>query len=223
MFVRGGNCIGIIRNLRGALLVTMINVVVNILVNAVVTAIHILPGCGALPQTLGTIYDFCMNLFHKAPVIIRLLVFCCIVLPLVKVGLPNIHITVIIFKLGDNTCVSRVVQDNVRSISPKRLRTKHTINLNFNPTVVQVIVPRTIGGVLPALNGRFVTLVGRASIIDFINTTSLCITFGCVKDGDCRFVIPCLIVTTVCVILILIVSVLIGLVREDLGGDSEHR
>lgn len=222
VFLGRGNCIGMIRNLRGALLVTVANLVVNVIVNALVTAIHIVPGCGALPEMLGRVYDFCITLFEKAPVMIRLLVFCCMLLPVFKMGVAKIRISVIMFNLGDNTCVSRVVQDKVRSISRKRVRTKETIKLDFKADVVGVIVPRTIGGVLPALKGRFVSLVGRASMMDFINTTSLCITFGFVKDGDCRFVIPCLIVTLVCVTLILIVALLIGLLREDLGGDSEH-
>ncbi len=222
IFVSRNNCERMLGNLRGALGVTVVNLIVNVVVNALVTIIQILPGCHIFPHILGDVYAFCITFFEKAPVMIRLLLLCCITLPVVKLGLPSIAITVVIFNLGSNTCVSRVVHDNVRSISPKRARNNQTVKLDFSGAVISVMVPRTIGGVLPALNGRFVALVGRASIMDFVNTVSLCITFGGVNSGDCRFVIPFVMVTLVCVMLILLVALLVGLVREDLGGDSEN-
>lgn len=194
----------------------------NVILNALVTATEIIPGAGIFIGILRGVTSFCIDLFENAPVIIRLLIFCCILVPLLKLRVGSMNITLIIFKLGSNTCVSRVVHTNVLSISPKRVRNNHSINLDCNAAVVGVIVPRTVGGVLPALKGRFVSLVGRASMMDFINTASLCLTFRHVNSGACSFVIPCLIVTIVCVILIIVVSFLIGLVREDLEGDSGH-
>lgn len=188
----------------------------NVLVNLMITLMHLKTTGGNEEAVLSAVTSVCISIVHKAPSILRLVVVC---FTIFRDELKCIT-TIIDFNVGDNTCISRIVHKNVLSMSGKRDRTNHSLNLKCGSAVHFVVVPRTMGAVLPTVNGRFVRLVGRASVLNCMNVVSLAGTTDCISSHACRVFVPLVITNVVCCLVIGYLDLLLGEFREELERDS---
>lgn len=161
----------------------MFTMVMNLVVNFLMTVVHSTRSGSNSFGVLGTVYEICLAMVHKAPAVVRLLVVGFMVFNTMDVG--GVVMNKLTFNVGSNTCMTRVIHSNVVSVSRKRARTKQDLNLGFDRAVQLVVVPRTFGGMLPTLMGRFVILVGRASVVNCVNVVSLAGKTVLVRDHAC--------------------------------------
>lgn len=188
----------------------------KLLLNLVITVVEVGTSEGKGGAVTSLVTTFCISIVHKAPSMLRLVVIC---FTIFRDELKCIT-TIMDFKVGDKTCISRIVHKKVRTISQKRARTKQSLNLYCGSAVECVIVPRTIGGVLPTVKGRFVRLVGRASVLNCIKVISLAGTTDCMSSEACGVFVPLLTTNVICCLVMGLLSIFLEGFREELGRDS---
>lgn len=197
-------CPTFLRNATRAVVVSVVTDVVKVLVNLLLILVEVSSG-----GVLRAVSHICVSVIHKAPSVVRIVLVCCSLsgildVPPVRVlntDLSHILPNSVTLKLGSKTCATRVFHSKVVSVPGKRARTNLSLKVAHRVMVFRVILPRTIEGTLPTVKGRFVSLVGRSSILFCVNIRRIATRTLNINKALCSFIPPLVITTTICFML----------------------
>lgn len=112
------------------------------------------------------------GIIRGTPMLIQIL-FCYYALPYWSIDLDAFWIAIIAIGINSSAYISQVVRAGIQSVPKGQYEAAQVIGLNSFETFYYIILPQTLGLILPSLGNEFVTLVKDSALASIIGVFEL--------------------------------------------------
>jgi His/Glu/Gln/Arg/opine family amino acid ABC transporter permease subunit len=121
---------------------------------------------------LPTIIQIVTGIVRGTPMLIQIL-FCYYALPYWSIDLDAFWIAIIAIGINSSAYISQVIRAGIQSVPKGQYEAAQVIGLNSFDTFRYIIIPQTLGLILPSLGNEFVTLVKDSALASIIGVAEL--------------------------------------------------
>ena len=212
----------VLQGLKNTMIIALAGLVIGIFIGTLVAVIHIAGTRNKVARVFAYVGDVYTTIFRGTPIVVQLLVFHFVIFPLVRLNIPGVWESVLVFGLNSGAYVSEIMRGGILSVDVGQLEAGRTLGLSFTATMLKVVFPQAIKNVVPTLGNELIAITKDTSVAGYIGTTDLTVAFRALASNDYQIIIPYLMLALVYLVIVIIFTFIIRFVERRLRK-SEKR
>lgn len=212
----------VLQGLLNTMVIALVGLVIGIVIGTIVAVIHVAGTRNKVARVFAVIGDVYTTIFRGTPIVVQLLVFHFVLFPLMRLNIPGVWESVLVFGLNSGAYVSEIMRGGIQSVDVGQLEAGRTLGLSFTVTMLKVVFPQAIKNVIPTLGNELIAITKDTSVAGYVGTTDLTVAFRALASNNYQIIIPYLMLALVYLIIVIIFTVIIRVVERRLRK-SERR
>ncbi len=212
----------VLQGLKNTMIIALAGLVIGIFIGTLVAVIHVAGTRNKVARVFAYVGDVYTTIFRGTPIVVQLLVFHFVIFPLVRLNIPGVWESVLVFGLNSGAYVSEIMRGGILSVDVGQLEAGRTLGLSFTATMLKVVFPQAIKNVVPTLGNELIAITKDTSVAGYIGTTDLTVAFRALASNDYQIIIPYLMLALVYLVIVIIFTFIIRFVERRLRK-SEKR
>lgn len=212
----------VLQGLLNTMVIALVGLVIGIVIGTIVAVIHVAGTRNKVARVFAVIGDVYTTIFRGTPIVVQLLVFHFVLFPLMRLNIPGVWESVLVFGLNSGAYVSEIMRGGIQSVDVGQLEAGRTLGLSFTVTMLKVVFPQAIKNVIPTLGNELIAITKDTSVAGYVGTTDLTVAFRALASNNYQIIIPYLMLALVYLIIVIIFTVIIRAVERRLRK-SERR
>lgn len=212
----------VLQGLLNTMVIALVGLVIGIVIGTIVAVIHVAGTRNKVARVFAVIGDVYTTIFRGTPIVVQLLVFHFVLFPLMRLNVPGVWESVLVFGLNSGAYVSEIMRGGIQSVDVGQLEAGRTLGLSFTVTMLKVVFPQAIKNVIPTLGNELIAITKDTSVAGYVGTTDLTVAFRALASNNYQIIIPYLMLALVYLIIVIIFTVIIRAVERRLRK-SERR
>lgn len=212
----------VLQGLLNTMVIALVGLVIGIVIGTIVAVIHVAGTRNKVARVFAVIGDVYTTIFRGTPIVVQLLVFHFVLFPLMRLNVPGVWESVLVFGLNSGAYVSEIMRGGIQSVDVGQLEAGRTLGLSFTVTMLKVVFPQAIKNVIPTLGNELIAITKDTSVAGYVGTTDLTVAFRALASNNYQIIIPYLMLALVYLIIVIIFTVIIRVVERRLRK-SERR
>ena len=208
--------------LMNTMMIALVGLVIGIVIGTIVAVIHVAGTRSRVARVFAYIGDLYTTIFRGTPIVVQLLVFHFVIFPLMRLNIPGVWESVLVFGLNSGAYVAEIMRGGILSVEVGQLEAGRTLGLSFTTTMLKVVFPQAIKNVIPTLGNELIAITKDTSVAGYVGTTDLTVAFRALASNDYQIIIPYLMLALVYLVIVIIFTVIICIVERRLRK-SERR
>ena len=203
----------VLQGLMNTMIIALVGLVIGIVIGTIVAVIHVAGTRSRVARVFAYIGDLYTTIFRGTPIVVQLLVFHFVIFPLMRLNIPGVWESVLVFGLNSGAYVAEIMRGGILSVEVGQLEAGRTLGLSFTTTMLKVVFPQAI---------KLIALTKDTSVAGYVGTTDLTVAFRALASNDYQIIIPYLMLALVYLVIVIIFTVIIRIVERRLRK-SERR
>lgn len=212
----------VLQGLMNTMIIALVGLVIGIVIGTIVAIIHVAGTRSRVARVFAYIGDLYTTIFRGTPIVVQLLVFHFVIFPLMRLNIPGVWESVLVFGLNSGAYVAEIMRGGILSVEVGQLEAGRTLGLSFTTTMLKVVFPQAIKNVIPTLGNELIAITKDTSVAGYVGTTDLTVAFRALASNDYQIIIPYLMLALVYLVIVIIFTVIIRIVERRLRK-SERR
>ncbi|HIY46279.1 MAG TPA: amino acid ABC transporter permease [Candidatus Borkfalkia excrementipullorum] len=212
----------VLQGLMNTMIIALVGLVIGIVIGTIVAVIHVAGTRSRVARVFAYIGDLYTTIFRGTPIVVQLLVFHFVIFPLIRLNIPGVWESVLVFGLNSGAYVAEIMRGGILSVEVGQLEAGRTLGLSFTTTMLKVVFPQAIKNVIPTLGNELIAITKDTSVAGYVGTTDLTVAFRALASNDYQIIIPYLMLALVYLVIVIIFTVIIRIVERRLRK-SERR
>ena len=212
----------VLQGLKNTMIIALAGLVIGIFIGTLVAVIHVAGTRNKVARVFAYVGDVYTTIFRGTPIVVQLLVFHFVIFPLVRLNIPGVWESVLVFGLNSGAYVSEIMRGGILSVDVGQLEAGRTLGLSFTATMLKVVFPQAIKNVVPTLGNELIAITKDTSVAGYIGTTDLTVAFRALASNDYQIMIPYLMLALVYLVIVIIFTFIIRFIERRLRK-SEKR
>ena len=212
----------VLQGLLNTMIIALVGLVIGIVIGTIVAVIHVAGTRNKVARVFAVVGDVYTTVFRGTPIVVQLLVFHFVLFPLMRLNVPGVWESVLVFGLNSGAYVSEIMRGGIQSVDVGQLEAGRTLGLSFTVTMLKVVFPQAIKNVIPTLGNELIAITKDTSVAGYVGTTDLTVAFRALASNNYQIIIPYLMLALVYLIIVIIFTVIIRVVERRLRK-SERR
>ena len=212
----------VLQGLMNTMIIALVGLVIGIVIGTIVAVIHVAGTRSRVARVFAYIGDLYTTIFRGTPIVVQLLVFHFVIFPLMRLNIPGVWESVLVFGLNSGAYVAQIMRGGILSVEVGQLEAGRTLGLSFTTTMLKVVFPQAIKNVIPTLGNELIAITKDTSVAGYVGTTDLTVAFRALASNDYQIIIPYLMLALVYLVIVIIFTVIIRIVERRLRK-SERR
>ena len=212
----------VLQGLLNTMIIALVGLVIGIVIGTIVAVIHVAGTRNKVARVFAVVGDVYTTIFRGTPIVVQLLVFHFVLFPLMRLNVPGVWESVLVFGLNSGAYVSEIMRGGIQSVDVGQLEAGRTLGLSFTVTMLKVVFPQAIKNVIPTLGNELIAITKDTSVAGYVGTTDLTVAFRALASNNYQIIIPYLMLALVYLIIVIIFTVIIRAVERRLRK-SERR
>ena len=212
----------VLQGLMNTMIIALVGLVIGIVIGTIVAVIHVAGTRSRVARVFAYIGDLYTTIFRGTPILVQLLVFHFVIFPLMRLNIPGVWESVLVFGLNSGAYVAEIMRGGILSVEVGQLEAGRTLGLSFTTTMLKVVFPQAIKNVIPTLGNELIAITKDTSVAGYVGTTDLTVAFRALASNDYQIIIPYLMLALVYLVIVIIFTVIIRIVERRLRK-SERR
>ncbi len=161
----------VLEGLGNTLLITLGAFIIGILLGTIVAVVKLSPSKNPIIVFLRWVSNAYVALFRGTPIVVQLLlIYFALLLPL---RMPKVLVAIIIFGLNSGAYVSEIMRAGILSIDKGQMEAGRSLGLNYNTSMIKIIVPQAVKNMIPTLSNELVSLTKETSVAGYVAVMDL--------------------------------------------------
>ncbi len=212
----------VLQGLLNTMIIALVGLVIGIVIGTIVAVIHVAGTRNKVARVFAVVGDVYTTIFRGTPIVVQLLVFHFVLFPLMRLNVPGVWESVLVFGLNSGAYVSEIMRGGIQSVDVGQLEAGRTLGLSFTVTMLKVVFPQAIKNVIPTLGNELIAITKDTSVAGYVGTTDLTVAFRALASNNYQIIIPYLMLALVYLVIVIIFTVIIRVVERRLRK-SERR
>ena len=212
----------VLQGLMNTMIIALVGLVIGIVIGTIVAVIHVAGTRSRVARVFAYIGDLYTTIFRGTPIVVQLLVFHFVIFPLMRLNIPGVWESVLVFGLNSGAYVAEIMRGGILSVEVGQLEAGRTLGLSFTTTMLKVVFPQAIKNVIPTLGNELIAITKDTSVAGYVGTTDLTVALRALASNDYQIIIPYLMLALVYLVIVIIFTVIIRIVERRLRK-SERR
>ncbi len=212
----------VLQGLMNTMIIALVGLVIGIVIGTIVAVIHVAGTRSRVARVFAYIGDLYTTIFRGTPIVVQLLVFHFVIFPLMRLNIPGVWESVLVFGLNSGAYVAEIMRGGILSVEVGQLEAGRTLGLSFTTTMLKVVFPQAIKNIIPTLGNELIAITKDTSVAGYVGTTDLTVAFRALASNDYQIIIPYLMLALVYLVIVIIFTVIIRIVERRLRK-SERR
>ena len=206
----------VLQGLLNTMVIALVGLVIGIVIGTIVAVIHVAGTRNKVARVFAVIGDVYTTIFRGTPIVVQLLVFHFVLFPLMRLNVPGVWESVLVFGLNSGAYVAEIMRGGIQSVDVGQLEAGRTLGLSFTVTMLKVVFPQAIKNVIPTLGNELIAITKDTSVAGYVGTTDLTVAFRALASNNYQIIIPYLMLALVYLIIVIIFTVIIRVVERRL-------
>lgn len=212
----------VLQGLQNTMKIALIGLVIGIFLGTLVAVIHVAGTRNKVARVFAVVGDVYTTLFRGTPIVVQLLVFHFVIFLPLKLNIPGVWESVIVFGLNSGAYVSEIMRGGIQSVDIGQTEAGRTLGLSFATTMLRVVFPQAVKNVIPTLGNELIAITKDTSVAGYVGTTDLTLAFSSLASNDYKIILPYVFLALVYLVIVIIFTVIIRLVERRMRK-SERR
>ena len=212
----------VLQGLQNTMKIALIGLVIGIFLGTLVAVIHVAGTRNKVARVFAVVGDVYTTLFRGTPIVVQLLVFHFVIFLPLKLNIPGVRESVIVFGLNSGAYVSEIMRGGIQSVDIGQTEAGRTLGLSFATTMLRVVFPQAVKNVIPTLGNELIAITKDTSVAGYVGTTDLTLAFSSLASNDYKIILPYVFLALVYLVIVIIFTVIIRLVERRMRK-SERR
>ena len=212
----------VLQGLQNTMIIALVGLVIGIFLGTLVAVIHVAGTRNKVARVFAVVGDVYTTLFRGTPIVVQLLVFHFVIFLPLKLNIPGVWESVIVFGLNSGAYVSEIMRGGIQSVDIGQTEAGRTLGLSFATTMLRVVFPQAVKNVIPTLGNELIAITKDTSVAGYVGTTDLTVAFSALASNDYKIILPYVFLALVYLVIVIIFTVIIRLVERRLRK-SERR
>ena len=206
----------VLQGLLNTMIIALVGLVIGIVIGTIVAVIHVAGTRNKVARVFAVVGDVYTTIFRGTPIVVQLLVFHFVLFPLMRLNIPGLWESVLVFGLNSGAYVSEIMRGGIQSVDVGQLEAGRTLGLSFTVTMLKVVFPQAIKNVIPTLGNELIAITKDTSVAGYVGTTDLTVAFRALASNNYQIIIPYLMLALVYLVIVIIFTVIIRVVERRL-------
>ena len=212
----------VLQGLQNTMKIALIGLVIGIFLGTLVAVIHVAGTRNKVARVFAVVGDVYTTLFRGTPIVVQLLVFHFVIFLPLKLNIPGVRESVIVFGLNSGAYVSEIMRGGIQSVDIGQTEAGRTLGLSFATTMLRVVFPQAVKNVIPTLGNELIAITKDTSVAGYVGTTDLTLAFSSLASNDYKIILPYVFLALVYLVIVIIFTVIIRLIERRMRK-SERR
>ena len=212
----------VLQGLQNTMKIALIGLVIGIFLGTLVAVIHVAGTRNKVARVFAVVGDVYTTLFRGTPIVVQLLVFHFVIFLPLKLNIPGVWESVIVFGLNSGAYVSEIMRGGIQSVDIGQTEAGRTLGLSFATTMLRVVFPQAVKNVIPTLGNELIAITKDTSVAGYVGTTDLTLAFSSLASNDYKIILPYVFLALVYLVIVIIFTIIIRLVERRMRK-SERR
>ena len=212
----------VLQGLQNTMKIALIGLVIGIFLGTLVAVIHVAGTRNKVARVFAVVGDVYTTLFRGTPIVVQLLVFHFVIFLPLKLNIPGVWESVIVFGLNSGAYVSEIMRGGIQSVDIGQTEAGRTLGLSFATTMLRDVFPQAVKNVIPTLGNELIAITKDTSVAGYVGTTDLTLAFSSLASNDYKIILPYVFLALVYLVIVIIFTVIIRLVERRMRK-SERR
>lgn len=212
----------VLQGLQNTMKIALIGLVIGIFLGTLVAVIHVAGTRNKVARVFAVVGDVYTTLFRGTPIVVQLLVFHFVIFLPLKLNIPGVWESVIVFGLNSGAYVSEIMRGGIQSVDIGQTEAGRTLGLSFATTMLCVVFPQAVKNVIPTLGNELIAITKDTSVAGYVGTTDLTLAFSSLASNDYKIILPYVFLALVYLVIVIIFTVIIRLIERRMRK-SERR
>lgn len=212
----------VLQGLQNTMKIALIGLVIGIFLGTLVAVIHVAGTRNKVARVFAVVGDVYTTLFRGTPIVVQLLVFHFVIFLPLKLNIPGVWESVIVFGLNSGAYVSEIMRGGIQSVDIGQTEAGRTLGLSFATTMLRVVFPQAVKNVIPTLGNELIAITKDTSVAGYVGTTDLTLAFSSLASNDYKIILPYVFLALVYLVIVIIFTVIIRLIERRMRK-SERR
>ena len=212
----------VLQGLQNTMKIALIGLVIGIFLGTLVAVIHVAGTRNKVARVFAVVGDVYTTLFRGTPIVVQLLVFHFVIFLPLKLNIPGVWESVIVFGLNSGAYVSEIMRGGILSVDIGQTEAGRTLGLSFATTMLRVVFPQAVKNVIPTLGNELIAITKDTSVAGYVGTTDLTLAFSSLASNDYKIILPYVFLALVYLVIVIIFTVIIRLIERRMRK-SERR
>ena len=222
IFIDQNGYVKVLEGLKNTLLIAVSGLVIGILIDILIAGVRVMPKYKRLPRILNSICSVYVAFFRGTPMVVQLLLFYCVLFPLLGINITGVQISMIVFGLNSGAYISEIMRGGILSVDGGQMEAGRAVGLSFFTTMQKIVIPQAVKNILPSLGNEFIALIKETSIVSFVGAADLYVAFNLIGTNSYEFMVPYLVMALIYIVLVLIISAGIKLMERGLAKSDRR-
>lgn len=207
----------LVKGLGNTIIIALFAVLIGIVLGFVIAIIRSTHDREGRMKILNTICKVYLTVIRGTPVMVQLLIIYYVVLVSVN---NKILVAVLAFGLNSAAYVAEIMRSGIMSIDPGQFEAGRCLGLNYNQTMINIILPQAFKNVLPALANEFIVLLKETSISGYIGLMDLTRGGDIIRSQTWEALMPLLAVASLYLIMVMLLTYGVGKLERRLRNNE---
>ena len=131
----------VLQGLMNTMIIALVGLVIGIVIGTIVAVIHVAGTRSRVARVFAYIGDLYTTIFRGTPIVVQLLVFHFVIFPLIRLNIPGVWESVLVFGLNSGAYVAEIMRGGILSVEVGQLEAGRTLGLSFTTTMLKVVFP----------------------------------------------------------------------------------
>lgn len=175
-FIKEDRYMYLLEGLGNTIVITIFSSVIGVILGFLIAIVRTAHDRNGSMAVLDAVCKFYLNIMRGTPVMIQLLIIYYVIFQSVNTG--KLMVAIIAFGLNSAAYVAEIVRSGIMAVDIGQFEAGRSLGLNYQQTMICIILPQAIKNILPALCNEFISLLKETSISGYIGLMDL------TKGGD---------------------------------------
>lgn len=164
----------IFQGFKNTLIMTVSAALIGLILGFIVAIVKIAAENNRAMKIPAVICNIYTTVFRGTPVALQLFIMVYAIL-----AIPNFKPAAVIITFGINSgaYVSENIRAGINSVDRGQMEAGRALGLNFNTSMIKIIMPQAIKNIIPAIGNEIIALLKETSIVYVVGATVGTITF----------------------------------------------
>ncbi len=212
--------IGLVNTIK----VAVFGLIIGIAIGTLIATIKVAPMYSMAMRVLDKITGLYVAIFRGTPMVVQLLLAYYVILP--TLGIKNVealNVGIAVFGLNSGAYVSEIMRGGINSVDRGQLEAARALGLNYNVSMLKIVIPQAIKNILPTLGNEFITLIKETSILSFITVYDLYTALSTIGSKNYEKMVPFIVMAIIYIVLVLVISILIKAIESVLSKSDKKK
>ena len=158
----------VLQGLQNTMKIALIGLVIGIFLGTLVAVIHVAGTRNKVARVFAVVGDVYTTLFRGTPIVVQLLVFHFVIFLPLKLNIPGVWESVIVFGLNSGAYVSEIMRGGIQSDDIGQTEAGRTLGLSFATTMLRVVFPQAVKNVIPTLGNELIAITKDTSVAGYV-------------------------------------------------------